>query len=91
MADRRTQEELLTYPCVYEYKVFGPAADKRFAATVLAAVNRSVPVTRDAVKTRQSSGGRYQCVSVSVRLENGGQLSAIYDNLRTLEGVCYLL
>jgi len=91
MADRRAQEELLTYPCVYEYKVFGPASDDRFVDTVLLAVNRVVPATRDAVRTRQSSGGRYQCVTVLVRLETGGQLSQIYDHLRALEGVCYLL
>jgi len=91
MADRRAQEELLTYPCVYEYKVFGAASDGRFVDTVLLAVNRAAPVTRDAVRTRLSSGGRYQCVTVLVRLENGGQLSQIYENLHALEGVCYLL
>ena len=91
MAERRAQEELLTYPCVYEYKVFGLASDDRFVDTVLLAVNRAVPVTRDAVRSRQSSGGRYQCVTVMVRLQNGGQLSQIYDNLRALKGVCYLL
>lgn len=81
----------MTYPCVYEYKVFGPAADDRFVDSVLAAVSRAVPVTRDALRTRRSSGGRYQCVTVLVRLESGGQLSQVYDHLRTLEGVCYLL
>ena len=81
MADRRAQEELLTYPCVYEYKVFGPAADARFVDKVLDTVNQAVPVSRDAVRTRQSSGGRYQCVSVLVRLEHGEQLSQIYQRI----------
>lgn len=91
MADRRAQQELLTYPCVYEYKVFGLVADDRFVDAVLAAVSRVAPVTREAVRTRRSSAGRYQCVTVQVRLETGEQLSQIYDHIRALAGVCYLL
>ena len=91
MAEHRAPEELLTFPCLYEYKVFGASDDERFVGTVLAAVCRVVPITGEAVRKRLSSGGRYQCVSVLVRLENGAQLSNIYINLRALEGVRYLL
>lgn len=91
MSDRRSPDELLTFPCLYEYKVFGVADDQGFCPAIVAAVSRFVPLSGDAVRTRLSSGGRYQCVTVLVHLETGKQLSQIYAALRALEGVRYLL
>ena len=91
MTDRLPPEELLEYPCTYEYKAFGPAADEAFVDRVRQVVGGFVAVGGDSVRTRLSSGGRYQCVSVLVRLESGRQLNDIYTALRTVEGLCYLL
>lgn len=91
MTHRHPPEELLEFPCAYEFKAFGPAADHAFADRVHLAVAGCVAVGRDSVRIRLSSGGKYQCVSVLVRLESGGQLNAIYTALRAVDGICYLL
>jgi putative lipoic acid-binding regulatory protein len=43
------------------------------------------------MRTRPSSGGKYQCVSVLVTLQNRRQLDAVYAALRELEDLKYLL
>ena len=91
MVERHPPEELLSYPCLHEFKAFGPAADAAFQEAVLQAVNRVVAVSRDALRTKLSSGGRYQCITVLVRLENSAQLTGIYAILRDVEGLRYLL
>ena len=91
MVGRQPPEELLSYPCLHEFKAFGPAADAAFQEAVFQAVNRVAAVSRDALRTRLSSGGRYQCVSVLVHLQNSAQLQNIYAILRGIQGLCYLL
>lgn len=83
---------LLEFPCDYQFKVFGPAADDNdFAGAVHRAANSVMPVSRDALKVRLSSGGRYLCVTLLVRLQNRTQLDAMYRVLRQLPELCYLL
>jgi putative lipoic acid-binding regulatory protein len=86
-------EELVDFPCHYEFKAFAEAAadDDAFAVNVHRAVGRVVPVARDQLRIRLSSGGRYQCVTVCVRLDNSRQLHDIYVNLRAVSGLRYLL
>ena len=91
MPERRSVDELLDFPCPYEFKAFAAAAEDDFAEAVLAAVGRVVPVGRDQLRVRGSSAGRYQCVTVCVQLENSSQLHGIYANLRALAGLLYLL
>jgi putative lipoic acid-binding regulatory protein len=92
MDKRYAPDELLVFPCTYQFKVFAAATDDdAFARTVRLAVSQVVPVGRDQLRTRLSSGGRYQCVTVGVHLENSTQLTAIYVNLRGIDGVRYLL
>jgi putative lipoic acid-binding regulatory protein len=50
-----------------------------------------VPVARQAMKSRPSSAGKYQCVSVVVSLQNRDQLEAIYAALRMIDDLKYLL
>ncbi len=83
-------EELLDFPCDYIFKTFGPAGEV-FVDQVRKAVDRTISVGSDAMKVRASSGGKYVCVSVVVRLENFSQLVAIYTDLRKIEGLVYLL
>lgn len=91
MVDRRSPEELLSFPCCYEFKAFGAAADTGFSESVRQAVGQVVPVGQEALRCRLSSSGTYQCVTVLVRLENGAQLTQIYAMLRNIEGLRYLL
>jgi putative lipoic acid-binding regulatory protein len=91
MASVHNPEELLSFPCQYEFKAFGDGAEPLFADNVRQAVSQVLPVGEDALRIRFSSGGRYQCVTVLVTLQNGAQLSMIYDILRRIEGLRYLL
>ncbi|MDH3998975.1 MAG: DUF493 domain-containing protein [Desulfuromonadales bacterium] len=91
MSQNETTQELLEFPCHYEYKVFGPGDDHDFVAAVQSVIGKIAPVSRDAMKTRASSGGKYQCVSALVLLQNRGQLEAIYTQLRMLPDLKYLL
>ena len=91
MADRHAPDELLSFPCRYEFKVFGAAADDAFSESVYQAINQIVPVGRAALRSRLSSGGKYQSITVLARLENSAQLTNIYAILRGIEGMLYLL
>lgn len=91
MAERRHPDELISFPCCYEFKAFGAAADPGFAETVRQAVSRVIPVGHDALRTRLSANGNYQCITVLVRLENSAQLTEIYATLRAVRGLRYLL
>ena len=87
-----SQQELLEFPCHYEFKAFGPGMeDSQFDEQVLTAISTVVQASRQAMKTRTSSGGKYQCVSVLVTLQNRPQLEAVYVALRDIEGLKFLL
>jgi len=85
-------QALMEFPCHFEFKVFGPGGeDCSFSEQVEAAVGRVVKVSRQAMKSRPSSAGKYQCISVLVTLQNRAQMENIYAELRKIDGVKYLL
>jgi len=87
-----TDKALLEFPCHFEFKAFGPGAPEHpFPDNVLNAVSEVVYVTRQAMKTRPSSGGKYQCVTVLVALQSREQLEAVYASMRKIDGLRYLL
>jgi hypothetical protein len=90
MPQRVDPDLLLDFPCHYEFKAFGEAG-VLFADAVKSAVSQVVPVAADAVRTRHSSGGRYQSVTVCVKLHNSDQLKQIYAELQQADGLKYLL
>lgn len=92
MSRASSKPELLEFPCHFEFKAFGPGDDDgTFQVKVLNAISTVVPVSRQAMKSRTSSAGRYQCVSALVTLQNRTQLEAIYTALRTIDDLKYLL
>ncbi|TLM69378.1 MAG: DUF493 domain-containing protein [Deltaproteobacteria bacterium] len=91
MPASRHPDELMEFPCLYEFKVFGETTDSGFYDAVFGAVNRVVAITPEALKVRVSSAGRYQCISVLVQVDNGTQLNGIYAMLRQVDGLSYLL
>jgi len=90
MHQRVDPDLLLDFPCDHEFKAFG-AGDVVFAEAVRQAVSKVIPVVADATKIRTSSGGKYQAVSVCVRLHNSDQLKRIYAELKKVDGLKYLL
>ena len=85
-------QQLLEFPCDYEFKAFGPAdEDGRFVEAVRSAVSTVTPVSLDAMRSRLSSAGSYLCVTVVVLLHDVSQLHRIYTELRNIDGLKYLL
>ncbi len=81
----------LDYPLDYTFKVMGLAADDfpEHARRLVARVVGSAPAER--VTVRASAAGKYQSVSVVVRLVSEAQRRAVYEALWTDERVVYYL
>lgn len=92
MTNSEQPQELIEFPCHFEFKAFGPGGDdSRFDDQVLAAVSTVVQASRQAMRIRPSSGGKYQCVTVLVTLQNRTQLEAVYAAIKEIEGLKYIL
>lgn len=74
-------ENLLEFPCQYQFKAVGLAGD-RFRQSVINAVSKHAVVCQDAVMSRPSGKGTYQSVSILVTLYNYRQLTDIYAEMR---------
>jgi hypothetical protein len=84
--------ELMEFPCHFEFKAFGPGGeDSGFFDQVFEAVATVVQVSRQSMRSRPSSGGKYQCVSVLATIQNRSQLEAVYLALRKIDDLKYLL
>lgn len=81
----------LNFPCEYVFKAFGLGTSSSFAGAVQQAVATVVPVPLDAMKVRLSGQGKYQSVSVVLLLHNLEQVHAIYQALKKIPDLQYLL
>jgi putative lipoic acid-binding regulatory protein len=92
MTSTQPPRALLDFPCHFEFKAFGPQDDSgHFFGQVRSAVSQVVQVSCQSMRTRSSSAGKYQCVSVLVTLQNRTQLEAVYASLRKIADLKYLL
>ena len=74
-------ESLMEFPCDFPIKAIGEAG-LAFGAVGVEIVNRHAQtVGEGAVTTRESRGGRYLAVTVTVRAQSREQLDAIYQDL----------
>lgn len=86
-----TDDSPFDFPCDFPIKAFGHD-EGDFADHVVRLVHRHAPeVTRSAARTRQSRGGRYLAVTVTVRATSRDQLDRIYRELSADEGVLFAL
>ncbi len=81
----------LEYPLAYTFKVMGMAADDfpEHARRLVARIVGHAPADR--VRVRASARGRYQSVSVPVRLLSEDQRRAVYQALHDDGRVVYYL
>lgn len=85
------QETLLEFPCDFPIKAMGETSAE-FDTIVVEIVRRHVDdLNEGAVQTKQSSGGKYTSVTVTVRATSKAQLDAIYQDLSSHEHVKYVL
>ncbi|AFJ02324.1 putative lipoate regulatory protein YbeD [Methylophaga frappieri] len=84
-------DTLLEFPCQYPVKVMGEShAD--FSDLVVKIIRRHADdVSDNAVRTRQSSGGKYSSVTVTITATSKAQLDAIYQDLTAEPRVKYAL
>jgi putative lipoic acid-binding regulatory protein len=90
VTDQRSPEDLLEFPCQYQFKAVGVTGEI-FKQAIVAAIEKHIPVSADAVRSRPSGKGNYQSVSVLVTLYNYQQLTGIYAEMRLVAGLKILL
>ena len=83
-------EELLDFPCHFQFKAVGLAGDI-FQEGIIEAVEKHAMVSRDAVRSRPSGKGKYQAVSILVMLHSYQQLTDIYAEMRQVPNLKMLL
>jgi putative lipoic acid-binding regulatory protein len=81
----------LEFPCVFPVKVMLISSDgARRDALETVSAHVGFDAERD-VRRRASRNGRYESVTISVRVESREQLEGIYRDLRRLEAVVMTL
>ena len=84
-------ETLIEFPCDFDIKAMGPSSDD-FHVIVADIIRRHVDEIKEgAISKKQSSGGKFTSVTVTVYLTSKPQLDAIYQDLSRHEQVKYLL
>lgn len=95
MGDRQSSLEVLRqvheFPGPFVFKVIGENTPDFLARVVQAVVVVAGPTTLPAVRTRQSSGGKHQSVTLTVRVKSAEGVLDIYEFLGCIDGVRLLL
>ncbi len=82
----------IEFPTDYMFKAFGKAeAGEKFRRAVKGAINATVSCPDDAIRTRESSGGKYLCVTALTHLTSKEQMISIYKDLNSIEDLMFLL
>ena len=78
---QQTPDTLLEFPCEFPIKVFGKAGSE-LKSTVLEIVRRHAPeASEENISTRQSQGGKYDALTITITAQSKPQLDAIYQDL----------
>lgn len=84
-------ETLLEFPCQYPVKAMGETSAD-FDAIVVEIIRRHVAhLPENAVSSRQSTGGKYTSVTVTIQATSKAQLDAIYQDLTDDKRIKYAL
>ncbi len=95
MTDRNTMYERLiavhSFPDTYIFKVIGDNSQDFVSRVVQAAINVMGKEQRLDVSTRSSSAGRHVAVTLSADVEDAETVLDIYEMLRVVQGVRFLV
>jgi putative lipoic acid-binding regulatory protein len=83
-------EDLLEFPCHYQFKAIGKAGEA-FRRDIVRAIARCVEVPADAVRWQDSRNGTYQSVSVVLTIYSYIQLTNIYAEMKQVADLKMLL
>ncbi len=81
----------LEFPCEYPIKAMGRTEPEFRALVVDIVAAHAGRVRADQVRVRASSGGNFQSVTVTVRIESRAQLEGVYRDLAAAEPVLWTL
>lgn len=85
------RESLIEFPCDFDIKAMGETSFD-FDATVVRIIGEHVETIREgAVTKKQSSGGKFTSVTVTVYVTSKLQVDTIYEALSSHELVKYIL
>ena len=84
-------EDILEFPCDFPVKAMGYAAHD-FEEHIIGLVSRHASLTEPRqISTKESSGGRFLSVTVSVEARSREHLELIYADLKEDTRVVYIL
>jgi peptide-methionine (S)-S-oxide reductase len=91
MGEDEFPSSVFEFPCSFPLRVFGKVADD-FEDVVLSIVSKHIETLETGtVSSRESSGGKYVCVTVTFEARSKDQLDALYMELTDHERVLMLL
>lgn len=91
MSEDPTPDTLLEFPCEYGIKAMGESSAE-FEQLIIDIVSRhSDQLIDNGIAVKQSSGGKYTSVTVTIRAQSKQQLDAIYQELSDHTLVKYAL
>ncbi len=86
-----SEDTLLEFPCDFPIKAFGPSAEG-FIDKVLSIIQpHTDPIMSESIQCRQSRGGKYDAVTVTITATSKSQLDAIYQGLTACPDVTMAL
>lgn len=85
------EELVLAFPCDFPIKVVGAATEQFPERVCKIACCHDASFTPDKVKQRSSSTGKYQSLTLMIRATSKEQIDAIYQDLKTCDGVLWAL
>lgn len=85
------QETLLEFPCEFAIKAMGETSED-LDQIVVEIIRRHVDdIAEGAISRRQSSGGKFTSITVTIRATSKPQLDAIYQELSSHQRIKYVL
>lgn len=87
----KDQDTLLEFPCDFPIKAMGETSDD-FDQVVVQILRRHVDdIAEGAISQRQSSGGKFTSITVTIRATSKAQLDAIYQDLSSHHRIKFAL
>ncbi len=90
--ERRNPETSgLEFPCEYPIKAMGPTGEPFMQLVRQIVATHAGDISDDQVRIKASSGGKFQSVTLTVRIESRRQLELVYRELAAAETVLWTL
>jgi putative lipoic acid-binding regulatory protein len=86
-----TLRETHAFPCEFQFKVIGANSSSFVARVVQAGINAVGPTATPRISTKESSKGSYISVSMEMTMKDAETILDVYDGVRNLEQVKFVL